>query len=169
MKVVHTIPPVFDRFSEILILGSFPSVKSRAISFYYGNPRNRFWDVLTAVFSEDAHCCRPETEAEKREFLLLHRIALWDVVQCCEIEGSRDQSIRNVVPNDISLILKTSPIRQIYANGETAGRLYRRHMEPAAGRSAVILPSTSPANAVYPFARLCEAWQVIRRDDSAEL
>ena len=158
MKQIHTISPVFDKNSRILILGSFPSVKSREARFFYGHPRNRFWKTLAAVTEQSA----PETIAEKKRFLLGNRIAVWDVIKCCDIEGSSDSSIKNVVPNDFAEILKTAEIRKIYANGTTAYNLYRKYCETAAGRGIVKLPSTSPANAAYNLERLVSEWSVIK-------
>ena len=152
--VQHTIPPVFDGNSEILILGSFPSVKSRKAAFFYGHPQNRFWKVLAAVFEVSP----PSDNEEKKEFLLNHKIALWDVIASCDIDGSADATIRNVHPNDVSLILNNAPIRRIIVNGKTAEKYYNRYLLPVLGRSAVCLPSTSPANATVSFERLVESW-----------
>ena len=158
MTILHPIPPVFDPASEILILGSFPSVKSRESGFFYGHPQNRFWRVTAAVMEMPV----PETVAEKQAFLHASHIAIWDVIACCEIEGSADSTIRNAVPNDLSVILSAAPIRQIFVNGAAAEKYYARYQRPKTGIAAVRLPSTSPANAAWSFARLCEAWQVIR-------
>lgn len=157
-RIEHPIPPVFDGCSRILILGSFPSVKSRELQFYYAHPQNRFWRVLAAVFAETA----PQTVPERRDFLLRHGIALWDVIRSCEIEGSSDASIRHVTANDLTKILDAASIQTIFCNGRTAETLYRRHIEKQIGRSAVCLPSTSPANAAWGLERLTEAWRVIR-------
>lgn len=157
MPIIHPIPPVFDQNSRVLILGSFPSVKSREAQFFYGHPQNRFWRVLSALFGEEAG----ETTAEKTAFLLRHRVALWDVIASCEIEGSADSSIKNVAPNDLLPILQTGQIERIFTNGKTADRLYRRYQLPQTGIDAVCLPSTSPANAQWSLARLCEAWGVV--------
>ena len=153
--IIHPIPPVFDQNSRVLILGSFPSVKSREAQFFYGHPQNRFWHVLAALFGEKAG----ETPAEKTAFLLRHHIALWDVIQSCEITGSADSSIKHAVPNDLTAILQTAPIKQIFTNGKTADRLYRQYLLPATGMDAVCLPSTSPANAQWSPERLVVAWQ----------
>ena len=160
----HPIPPLYDEHSGILILGSFPSVKSRETAFFYGHPQNRFWKVLSRVLEAPT----PETIPEKREFLLSHGVAVWDVIASSEIRGSSDASIRNVVPNDLTNILDTGKIRQVYVNGQTAGRLYRKYQEKALCEAyggcarAVILPSTSPANAAWTLEKLCDAWSVIR-------
>ncbi len=154
----HTLPPICDGGSRILILGSFPSVQSRAVQFYYGNPRNRFWSVLAQVLEEPV----PDSIEGKKSFLLRHHIALWDVIASCEIQGSADSSIQNVVPNDLAPILSRCPIGQIYTNGSAAARLYRKFLLPQTGWSATPLPSTSPANAAYSLDRLAASWQCIR-------
>ena len=154
---VHPIPPLFDAHSEVLVLGSFPSVRSRAAGFFYGHPQNRFWRVTSQVFGAPL----PQTVPEKKAFLLSHHIALWDVTASCEITGSSDSSIRSVTPNDLSVILNAAPIRCIFVNGGTAARYYEKYQQPHTGIPAVRLPSTSPANAAWTLERLCEAWQVI--------
>ncbi len=159
--IVHPIPPVYDENSEVLILGSFPSVKSREQGFFYGHPQNRFWKVTAAVFGERV----PETVEEKRAFLLRNHIALWDVIGSCEIEGSADSSIRNVIPNDLSVILDAADINGIFINGKTAYKYYRKYTEKATGREAVCLPSTSPANAAWTLEKLLESWKCIRTSD----
>jgi len=156
---LHPIQPVYDRNASILILGSFPSVKSREIGFFYGHPQNRFWRVVSAVWQQEL----PQTTEEKRSFLLKNHIALWDVIQSCEIDGSSDSSIRQVTPNDLSPILRTCRIRQIYTNGKKANCLYQRYLQTQTHRNAVYLPSTSPANASWSLERLIEAWSVIRQ------
>ena len=155
--ITHPIPPVFDENSRILILGSFPSVKSREAEFFYAHPQNRFYRVLSAVF-EDA---LPETTEDRRAFLVRHRIAVWDVIGRCEIVGSADVSIKNVLSNDIGPILKAANIEHIFVNGKTAEKLYIKHIEPAVGIKAIALPSTSPANAAWSLEKLIEAWRVI--------
>ena len=155
--LVHPFPPVYDAESEILILGSFPSVKSREIMFYYGHPQNRFWRVLAAVYNANV----PQNTDEKTRFLLKHHIALWDVLASCEITGSADSSIKNAVPNDLSVILSRADIRRIYTNGKTSEKYYKRFSEEITGRGSVCLPSTSPANAVWSLDRLIGAWKVI--------
>lgn len=141
--VVHPIPPVYRADSRILILGSFPSVKSRETGFFYGHPQNRFWKVTAAVCGEEV----PQTVEEKKAFLLRNHIAVWDVIASCVITGSSDASIRDVVPNPLQDILECADIRQIYCNGATAWKYYRKYQEKQLGREAVRLPSTSPANA----------------------
>lgn len=156
--VQHPIPPVWNSQSEILILGSFPSVKSREAGFFYGHPQNRFWRVLSAVYSQPC----PETNEEKKCFLLRNHIALWDVIASCTITGSSDSSIRDVVPTDLHEILGGAQIRQIYTNGKKADTLYRRYQEKQTAITAVCLPSTSPANACWRLGQLIDAWNCIR-------
>ena len=151
----HGIAPVWDKNSEILILGSFPSVKSRESRFFYGNRQNRFWRVLSAVLGEKV----PITTEEKTRLLLENHIALWDVIASCEIEGSSDSSIRNVTANDITPILKGSRVKAIFVNGAAADRLYKRYIYPVTGMMAIRLPSTSPANASKKLDDLIEAWK----------
>jgi len=160
MTAIHNMPPIYDENSEILILGSFPSVKSRKAKFYYETPQNRFWRVIAAVFEQNV----PRTVEEKPAFLLRNRIALWDVIASCEIEGSSDQTIRNAVPNDLTPILSTANIRQIFVNGKKAEQLFNKLISPKIGRKAICLPSTSPANASKSPEQLIEAWRVIRSD-----
>ena len=152
--VTHTFGPVYDDASRILILGSFPSVKSREQQFYYGHPQNRFWKVLAAVFEDTL----PETIPQKKAFLLEHHIALWDVIASCDIAGSSDSSIRNVTANDMEVILKTADIRRICANGDTAYRLFSKYCLTAEMPEVKKLPSTSPANAAWNLERLTQCW-----------
>lgn len=154
---VHEIDPVYDAGSRILILGSFPSVKSREQKFFYGHPQNRFWKVIASVTGSPV----PVTVEEKKEMLLGNHIALWDVIQSCDIEGSSDASIKNVVPNPISDIIAKTQIRTIYGNGAKACALYDKYVSPSTGIPIHRLPSTSPANAAYSFERLSEEWAVI--------
>ena len=158
--IVHSFEPVYDKDSEILILGTLPSVKSRENNFYYGHKQNRFWKVLATLLKEPV----PETIEEKKVMLLAHRIALWDVIQSCDIKGSSDSSIKNVQPTDIGMILEKTNVTQMYANGNKAGQLYKRYQFPVTGIEATVLPSTSPANAAWSLARLCEAWKTILHD-----
>ena len=157
MEIVHPFPPFFRPDSHILILGSFPSVKSREQMFFYGHPQNRFWRVLAAVF-EDAV---PASIPEKQAFLERHSVALWDSIGRCSIEGSSDSSIRDVVPNDLSMILDAAPVAAIFCNGKSSFDCYNRYILPALGRKALLLPSTSPANAAWSFDRLVEEWRRI--------
>ncbi|MBE7044357.1 MAG: DNA-deoxyinosine glycosylase [Ruminococcaceae bacterium] len=155
--ISHPFPPLYNEQSKILILGSFPSVKSREQMFFYGHPQNRFWRVLSEVLKKPL----PETVAEKKAFLLESHIAVWDVIASCEIVGSSDASIKNAVANDLSEILATADIRQIFVNGKTAEKYYRRYQLPTLGQDAICLPSTSPANAAWSQERLVGAWQSI--------
>ena len=155
---VHPIDPVYDKNSKVLILGSFPSVKSREAMFFYGHPQNRFWKVLAAVFDEKL----PQTTEEKRMLLLRNGIALWDVIASCEIEGSSDSSIKNVVPNDLTEILASADIGQIFVNGKTALKYYNKYLKELIGKEAICLPSTSPANAAWKMDSLIEAWSIIK-------
>ena len=157
--ISHPIDPVYDRNSRVLILGSFPSVRSRQVQFLYGHPQNRFWRVLAAVYD----CEVPATVEEKRAFLLCHGIALWDVIASCEVTGSSDASIRNVAVNDVTRILRHAQIKTIFVNGKTAEKYYNRYLKPVLQRDAVCLPSTSPANAAWPLERLVEAWRPVRQ------
>ena len=158
MLVVHPLEPIFDEHSRALILGTMPSPKSREVRFYYGHPQNRFWRVLAAVFD----CTVPTTNDERREFVLTHRLALWDVLRSCEISGASDASIKNAAANDLSVVLDHAPIRAIFCTGTRATALYRRLIEPKTGISAVALPSTSPANCAVSFEALCAAYAQIR-------
>ena len=157
-RISHPIPPVYDENSEILILGSFPSVKSREQGFFYGHPQNRFWKVTAAVFEEEV----PESIEEKRAFLLRNHIALWDVIESCEIEGSADSSIKNVKVNDLTKILKKTRISLLFVNGKKAENLYNRYVFPKLGIKCICLPSTSPANAAFSLEKLTEEWKKIR-------
>ena len=153
--ISHTFLPVYDENSELLLLGSFPSVKSREQGFYYGHPQNRFWKVLAAV----CDCGVPQTIEEKKEMLLKNHIAIWDVIDSCDIIGSSDSSIKNVVPADIVGILPRTKITRIFANGKTAGSLYEKFSKESTGIEVIVLPSTSPANAAYSLERLTECWK----------
>ena len=154
-QLEHPFPPVVDENCRILILGSFPSVKSREDGFFYGHPQNRFWRMLAAIFDEDI----PADVPAKKAFLLRHHIALWDVIAACEIEGSSDASVKNAVPVDIALIMQIASIERIICNGNLAYKLYQRHLEPLTGIQAISLPSTSPANAAWSLERLVSTWR----------
>lgn len=154
---IHEFGPIYDRDSKILILGSFPSVKSREMKFYYGHPQNRFWKLLAALYEEKEPLAIPE----KKTFLARHQIALWDVIASCDITGSSDGSILHASVNDISIILNSSAIKAIYANGKKAESLYKKHIEPVTKRQIIGLPSTSPANAACSMERLKECWKQI--------
>lgn len=155
---VHTIPPVYDRDSKILILGSFPSVASREVGFFYGHKQNRFWRVLAEVLDTPI----PETVEEKKELLISHGIALWDVIASCEIVGSADSTIKEAVPNDLGEILSRANIRTIFVNGKCALKYYNKYLRDQVGREAICLPSTSPANAAFSVSRLVGEWSAIR-------
>lgn len=158
MSMLHPIAPVYDRDSRVLILGSFPSVKSREQQFFYGHKQNRFWRVMAQVLE----CKTPEDIQQKRAMLTAHHVAVWDVIASCEITGSSDASIRDVQPNDLSDILSCADIRAIYTNGGKAYQLYQKYIYPVNGREAYPLPSTSPANAAYSLDRLVNDWKIIR-------
>ena len=158
-NLIHQIPPVYDSNSKVLILGSFPSVKSREQSFFYAHPQNRFWRVVSAVYSVPT----PVTVEEKRSFLLSFNIALWDVISSCTVVGSSDSSIKNVVVNDLSVILNNSKIEHIFVNGKTAEKYYNKYLRPILLRDAECLPSTSAANAAWSINDLVDAWRVIKK------
>lgn len=154
-RIDHPFPPVVDEDCRVLILGSFPSVKSRADGFFYGHPQNRFWRVLAAVYGEPV----PQDISAKKALLLRHHIALWDVVASCEITGSSDATVKNAVPVDIARVTDTAPIRRVLCNGALAGKLYARHLEGTVSLKADVLPSTSPANAAWTLDKLIAAWK----------
>jgi hypoxanthine-DNA glycosylase len=157
MTQTHPIPPIYNKASQILILGSFPSVKSREQQFFYGHKQNRFWKVLAQILE----CPVPNDIQEKKKMLLSNHIALWDVIASCSITGSSDSSITDVVPNDLSEILKTADIQAIYCNGTKAYELYQKYIYPINKIQAIKLPSTSPANASYSLERLVGEWKII--------
>lgn len=156
-RIAHPFGPLFSAKSEVLILGSFPSVKSREQHFFYGHPQNRFWKVIAALY----HTETPVTIPEKKELILRSGLALWDTIASCTVTGSSDASIRDVQANDLSVILNHSPIRKICCNGKTSWQLYEKWIRPQTDREALCLPSTSPANAQWTLERLTEAWAVI--------
>lgn len=151
----HPFEPIYDAGSRILVLGSFPSVRSREEGFYYGHPRNRFWRLLALCLEEEV----PQSIEQKLLLLQRHKIALWDVLQSCKIAGSADSSIAGAVPNDLSRLLAAASIERVLCNGATAGRLCRLYCREAIGFEPIILPSTSPANAAWSLERLHEAWK----------
>ena len=155
--LTHTFEPLYNKDSRILILGSFPSVKSRENNFYYGHPQNRFWKVIAGVTDSAV----PVSVEEKKELLLNNHIAIWDVIASCSIQGSSDSSIHDVVVNDFTKVLADSKIQIIYVNGNKAYELYHKYAEPVTGMPAVKLPSTSPANAAWSVERLCGEWKQI--------
>lgn len=156
-KVIHTFEPVFDDNSRILILGTMPSVKSREANFYYMNPYNLFWRLV----SEILNCPFPQSLEDKKEMLLKNRIALWDVLKSCDIKGSLDSTIKSPVPNNLSEIFKTADIKAVFTNGGKATSLYKRHCEKAAGMESIYLPSTSPANKTFSYDRIRDEWKKI--------
>ncbi|MDD4080255.1 MAG: DNA-deoxyinosine glycosylase [Eubacteriales bacterium] len=157
MGITHPFPPFIRPDSRVLVLGSFPSVRSRAEGFYYGHPQNRFWQVLAALLKEEV----PGDTAAKTRLLEKHRIALWDVVASCEIIGSSDQSIEKAAINPIAEVIKGHDIRAILLNGGTAAKLYEKRASPKPNVPALALPSTSAANAAWQLPRLIGAWAVI--------
>ncbi len=157
-NIIHPFPPLFDENSRTLILGSFPSVKSRETMFFYGHPQNRFWKVLAMIFNEKI----PENIEEKKQLVLNNHLALWDSIHSCTVTGSSDSSIKDVVPNDISDIIADSKIDRIFCNGALSHKMYMKYIFPDTGIRAVKLPSTSPANAACSLERLVSEWQIIR-------
>lgn len=153
----HGIPPVFNNRSTVLILGSFPSVASREEGFYYAHPQNRFWKVLSALFSSPV----PRTVPEKKTLLLTHGVALFDVIGSCKITGSADASLKDVIVNDLSPVLSAAPVRRIFVNGKTAEKYYVKYIFEKTRIPCVCLPSTSAANAAYSLPALINAWKVI--------
>ena len=156
MKEIHTISPVYDEHSKVLILGSFPSVKSRETGFFYGHPQNRFWKVMAGIMNEEV----PVDIPAKKEFLLRNHVAVWDVIASCEITGSSDASIKDARANDLSVILESADIQRICVNGKTAEKLYNKYIYPKIPRQAILLPSSSPANAAWSVERLTKEWSL---------
>lgn len=146
--------PVAGPQSHVLILGSFPSVKSREVGFYYGHPQNRFWPLMAHLLGQPV----PETIEQKKALILQNGLALWDTVCCCTITGASDASIRDVQPNDIAALCQKYPIEKIYCNGAASYRVYQKYAQEQTGIAAAKLPSTSPANAAWRMERLQEAW-----------
>ncbi|MCF0150181.1 MAG: DNA-deoxyinosine glycosylase [Firmicutes bacterium] len=163
--IVHPFPPLYDENSRILILGSFPSVKSREQNFFYGHPQNRFWKVVAAVFDDIV----PASIEEKKAFLHRHHIALWDSIAECDIKGSSDSSIRNAVPTDLRQILQGSQVKRIFCNGKASGTCYEKYQQPLLGIPAVTLPSTSPANAAFTMEKLIDAWSAAIKGEASEI
>ena len=156
--IVHPFAPLYDASSRILILGSLPSVKSREQMFFYGHPANRFWRVMAQVLEEEV----PVTIQEKKDMMLRHHIALWDTIYSCDIRGSSDSSIRNVCPTPLLIITEQSRITQVFCNGAVSGKYYAKYQEKETGIPAIILPSTSPANAAWSEQKLAACWSCIR-------
>lgn len=155
--VTHTLEPIFDGRSRVLVLGTMPSPASRGRGFYYAHPQNRFWRVMERLFGLADGALADN--AARRAFLLGRRIALWDVLASCRIEGASDASISDAVPNDLSRVLAAAPVERVFTTGATATRLYRRLCEPVTGLPATGLPSTSPANARMRLDDLVEAYR----------
>ena len=154
----HPIEPVYNESSKILILGSFPSVKSREVGFFYGHPQNRFWRVLSVLLERET----PTATEEKKAFLLTCGIALWDVIASCKIEGSADSTIKSVTPNDLNIILSSADIKAIFVNGKTAEKYYNKYILKSLNRPAILLPSTSAANAAFSLEKLTREWSIIK-------
>ncbi|MGI6579241.1 MAG: DNA-deoxyinosine glycosylase [Saccharofermentanales bacterium] len=155
--IVHPLPPFYRPDSRILILGSFPSVKTRETGFFYGHPQNRFWPIVANLFKDQI----PLTIEQRKDFLQRHQIAAWDTIYQCDIIGSSDSSIRNVVPTELKPIIEQSSITRIFANGGTSDKYYKKYQEPLLGIKAVKLPSSSPANAGFSLEKLIDAWKII--------
>ena len=153
--VEHPFPPVVGPGSHVLILGSFPSMRSREEGFFYGHPRNRFWPLLAALYGEDT----PPDIPARRDLILRHGLALWDVIASCRIEGSSDATVRDAVPVDIRRVLEAADIRRVVCNGALSGRLYAQHLQMTVGLEAMVVPSTSPANAAWSLTRLMPVWR----------
>lgn len=158
--LIHPISPFYDQNSNILILGSFPSPKSRESGFFYGHPQNRFWKVMAGLFQDKT----ASTVPEKQAFLKRHHIACWDSIHACDIVGASDASIKNAVPNDLNLILHSAPIRAVYTNGKKSHEIYQKYCLPLTNRQDICLPSTSPANAAWSLEKLTKAWRRILTD-----
>lgn len=152
------LPPLFDAEigARALILGSFPSPKSRAQGFYYGHPQNRFWPLLATLLQEPIPAW--DDLAAKRGLITRHRLAVWDVIESCRIRGASDASIQDVVPNDLAALIAAQGIRAVFCNGAASGRLYAKYAAPHTDLAATVLPSTSPANAAWTMPRLQAAW-----------
>ena len=155
--IIHPFPPLYDEQSTTLILGSFPSIKSREAMFFYGHPQNRFWRVLASLFEQNL----PMTITEKKEMVLRHHLALWDSIHSCTVTGSSDNSIKDVVPNDISQIIRGSKVNRIFCNGTLSHKMSMKYIFSSTGIEAIKLPSTSPANAAYSLEKLLAAWRSI--------
>lgn len=165
--VTHPLPPIFDKQSRVLLLGTMPSPLSRELGFHYANPRNRFWPVIAALWQEE----KPSTDAERRDFCRRHRLAIDDVLASCHISGAADSTITDAVPNDLHRICDCASIQKVFCTGATATHLYRKLIEPSLGLPCVQLPSTSPANARMRLADLIVAWEPVRiaADEAGEL
>lgn len=163
VSLQHEFKPVYNAHSKLLILGSFPSVKSREQQFYYGHPQNRFWRIISTLFEEPL----PMTIEEKKAMLYKYHIALWDVIESCDIKGSSDSSIKNVKPVALKPIIEASQITHIYTNGKLASKLYKKYLYPITQIEAIELPSSSPANARYTLPLLLQEWAVIKEKNKS--
>ena len=159
MKVIHNLKPIYNEDSQILILGTIPSIKSREQGFYYSHPKNRFWKVLAKIYQEKIPC----TIEEKTNFLIRNNIALWDTLQECNIISSNDSSISNIKVNDISQLLNKTKITKIYTTGKKAFDIYQKEIYPKTNIKAIYLPSTSSANATYTLDKLINEYQIIKK------
>lgn len=155
--IIHPWGPIVSPESRTLILGSFPSVKSREVSFFYGHPQNRFWPMLARIYGEAA----PTTIEEKTALILRRGLALWDTIGECDIEGSSDASVRNARAVDIRRVTDCAPIERVICNGALSGKLYARLLQEQTGIAPIVLPSTSPANAAWQMERLIKAWGAV--------
>lgn len=151
----HVFDPCFDSNSRILILGSFPSLKSREEAFYYAHPQNRFWKVLGCVFNENVG----ESKNDREAFILSHGLALYDVIEQCLISGSSDASIKEVIPANLAPFFEKAHISRILLNGKTATRYFKKYQKEKEGIEVVSLPSTSPANAACSLEQLVREWK----------
>ena len=155
MIVNHPFKPIYNSESQILILGSFPSVKSREVCFYYGHPQNRFWKILSNIFNVNI----PLSTNEKIKFLISHKIAIWDTIKSCNINSSSDSSIKNAIPNDIEMIIKNSNIKAIFCNGNTSYKIFIKYFKDKINLPIICLPSSSPANAKFSLQNLTDIWK----------
>lgn len=151
----HPFKPIYSKYSKILILGSFPSVKSRQQNFYYAHPQNRFWKLIAKIYKANI----PNNIEEKKKLILNNNLAIWDVIKSCEIEGSADSSIQNIEVSDINELINKTDITKVVFNGNKAAESYFKYNKRIENIEYVTLPSTSPANAQYSFERLYNIWK----------
>ena len=156
--IVHPLKPLYNSESKTLILGSFPSVKSRELNFFYAHPQNRFWEVIASLYNAPL----PTTIEEKTKLILDNNLALYDVIYSCEIQSSADSTIKNVTPSNLTKVIKNSKIDRVFVNGKTAEFYYKKYTEKALNIKAECLPSTSPANANFTLEKLIEKWKIIK-------
>lgn len=159
-RIEHPLKPIYDKASKILILGSFPSVKTREAAFFYGHPQNRFWPLISALMAIDPPLKASDPERARR-LLAEKKIALWDTIYACRIKGSSDASIREVEPTDLAGIVRASSVRHVFCNGATSYKYYKKYHDEKIGLPVTKLPSTSPANAAWSFERLLQDWQIV--------